>query len=834
MSDHLQDNYLLIEDEMKRSYLDYSMSMITSRALPDVRDGLKPVHRRVLFAMGELGLLHNRAYKKSARVVGDVIGKYHPHGDSAVYDTLVRMAQEFSLRYPLVDGQGNFGSIDGDSAAAMRYTECRLTSGAEDMLEDLNKNTCDFQDNYDETTKEPTVLPAKTPQLLLNGSTGIAVGMATNMAPHNYLDIARAIKKYIENPDIELEELITYVPGPDFPTGGIIYGRQGIYDAYTTGRGKVLLRARHEIEEVDGREQIIITEIPYMVNKTTMLEKIVELVRNDKVQGISFLRDESDRNGMRIVVGIKKDHFPDIVLNKLFKYTQLQNTFGINNLALVEGKPQLLNLKQIIYYFVKHRFEVITRRTQFDLDKAEARAHILEGLLVAVDNIDEIVKIIRGSDNDDIAQNSLMERFSLTEIQSKAILDMRLRRLTGLQRLELENEFEELQKTIADLKDILATDSRKYDIINTDLDIIAEHKDYKTERRTSIVDSMAEVSIEDMIADEDMIVTMSHEGYVKRTPTRTYRTQGRGGRGVKGMASKDSDFIETMFVASAHSNLLFFTNFGRCYSIKVYNIPEAGRQSKGRPLVNIIDFLPEEKIAACIPVKDFDDTSFIVQTTQKGTLNKQPLTAYGKIRRTGINSIRMDEDDLLVSVSLCTDESNIVIATQQGKAIRINAGDVRPLGRNTRGVRGIRLRDGDTVIGTVTVEREEQEILTVTENGFGKKTALSEYRTTNRGGVGIINIKKSPRNGSVVSVMAPEPDSDVLIITRKGIIIRSEVNTISTTGRNTIGVKLINLADDDSVIDVTYCQNDDDDDERSDTESGSEESPNSTADDSEE
>ncbi|ERP31726.1 DNA gyrase subunit A [Chitinivibrio alkaliphilus] len=811
MSDHLNDSYLLIEDEMKRSYLDYSMSMITSRALPDVRDGLKPVHRRVLFAMGELNLSHTRSYKKSARVVGDVIGKYHPHGDSAVYDTLVRMAQDFSLRYPLVDGQGNFGSIDGDSAAAMRYTECRLTKSAEDMLDDLEKDTCDFQANYDESTEEPKVLPAKVPQLLLNGSTGIAVGMATNMAPHNYLELRSAIQQYIKDPDIDIEDLIRTVPGPDFPTGGIIYGRKGIYDAYKTGRGKVLMRARAEVEESGGREQIIITEIPYMVNKTTMLEKIVEQVRNGKIDGISFVRDESDRKGMRIVIGIKKDSFGDIVLNKLYKYTQLQSTFGINNLALVDGQPQLLNLKELISHFVKHRFSVITRRTEFELRKAEARAHILEGLLVAVDNIDEIVKIIRGSDNDEQAQQSLMDRFSLTEIQSKAILDMRLRRLTGLQRLELEEEFKKLQEQIADLKDILANESRVYAIISDDLDTLAEHKEYRGARKTSIVDSTAEVSLEDMIPDEDMVITMSHEGYVKRTSAKTYRTQGRGGRGVKGMDSKDSDFIETMFVASAHSNLLFFTNFGRCYSIKVYAIPETGRQSKGRPLVNIIDFLPDEKIAACIPVKEFTEEHYIVQTTQKGTINKQSLGAYAKIRRTGINSVNMDEDDRLVSVSLCTNDAYIVIATLQGKAIRVSAETVRPLGRNTRGVRGISLREGDHVIGTVTLTSEEQEILTVTENGFGKRTALSEYRVTNRGGVGIINIKQSPRNGSVVSVMAPDPEGDILIITRKGIIIRTEVAHISTTGRNTLGVKLINLAEDDAVIDVTSCTKEEED-----------------------
>ncbi|MGM0444017.1 MAG: DNA gyrase subunit A [Fibrobacterota bacterium] len=811
MSDHLQNDYLLIEDEMRRSYLDYSMSMITSRALPDVRDGLKPVHRRVLYAMNGIGLSHNRAHKKSARVVGDVIGKYHPHGDSAVYDTMVRMAQDFSLRYTLVDGQGNFGSIDGDSAAAMRYTECRMTKGAEYMLEDLEKETCDFQPNYDESTSEPIVLPAKTPQLLLNGSTGIAVGMATNMAPHNYMEVCRAIKQYLDDPEIPVEELMKSVSGPDFPTGGIIYGRQGIHDAYKTGRGRVVMRARAEIEEIDGREHIIITEIPYMVNKTTMLEKIVAQVRSGRIEGISLVRDESDRKGMRIVIGIKRDHFADIVLNKLFKYTQLQSTFGINNLALVDGQPKLLNLKELIYHFVKHRFEVITRRTQYDLSKAEARAHILEGLLIAVDNIDEIVRIIRGSDNDTQAQTTLMNRFSLSEVQAKAILDMRLRRLTGLQRMELEEEFSGLQKRIADLKDILARDERKYDIIRADLDEVAQDKVFSQERRTAIVDSIGEVSIEDMIADEDMVITMSHEGYIKRTSASTYRTQGRGGRGVKGMSSKDTDFVETMFVASAHSNILFFTNFGRCYSIKVYNIPESGRQSKGRPLVNIIDFMPDEKIASFVPVRDFEDGYYIISATEKGTVNKQPLSAYSRIRRTGINSIKMDEDDRLVTVSLCSEESSLVLATKQGKAIRFSASVLRALGRNTRGVRGIKLRDNDILIGAVTLDHEEQKIMTVTENGYGKKTELSEYRETNRGGLGIINIKQSDRNGPVVNILAPDETGDILLITRKGIIIRSSVASVSTTGRNTIGVKLINLNGDDIVIDVTDCEQDEND-----------------------
>lgn len=806
MSDILHNDFVLIEDEMKKSYLDYSMSMITARALPDVRDGLKPVHRRVLYAMNDIGLAHNRAHKKSARVVGDVIGKYHPHGDSAVYDTLVRMAQDFSMRYTMIDGQGNFGSIDGDSAAAMRYTECRMTRVSEDMLSDLDKDTVDFAPNYDESMEEPTVLPAKIPALLLNGSTGIAVGMATNMAPHNFNEIAQAIHAYVDNPEIDVEELIQIVPGPDFPTGGIIYGRGGIHEAYRTGRGKVIVRARAEVEEVGNREQIIVTEIPYMVNKTTLIEKMVSLVRNDQVNGISFIRDESDRKGMRIVIGIKQDAYGEIVLNQLYKYTQLQTTFGINNLALVDGRPQQLNLKDLVKHFVKHRFDVITRRTQFDLNKAEARAHILEGLLIAVDNIDEVIKIIRNSQNDEEASAALISRFKLTEVQAKAILDMRLRRLTGLQRLELETEFADLQKVIEDLKDILARDERKYEIIKIEIDEVGEKKGYNSPRRSMIIDSLAEVSMEDMIADEDMVITMSHEGYIKRTAAHTYRAQGRGGRGIKGMASKDKDFVETMFVASAHSNLLFFTNFGRCYSLKVYHLPEAGRNSKGRPIINIIEFQEGEKIASFLPVREFEDDKYVLQVTQNGTVNKQPLSAYSNVRRNGINSMKLDDNDQLITVSLCEDESHVIIATDSGRAIRFKGSDARKLGRNTRGVRGITLRDGDVVVGMVTATDEEAKILTVTENGYGKRTAISEYRVTKRGGVGIINIKRSERNGDVVSIMLPTDDEDVLLITKKGIIIRQSVASISTIGRNTQGVRLINLGKGDEVIDVTTCE----------------------------
>ncbi len=814
MSDFTKQDFVLIEDEMKKSYLDYSMSMITARALPDVRDGLKPVHRRVLFAMNELSLSYNRQHKKSARVVGDVIGKYHPHGDTAVYDALVRMAQDFSMRYTLVDGQGNFGSIDGDNPAAMRYTECRMTRMAEDLLADLDKGTVDFQPNYDESMQEPKVLPAKAPVLLLNGSTGIAVGMATNMAPHNYNEVSKAIAAYMANPEIEVEDLIKIIPGPDFPTGGFIYGRAGIHEAYRTGRGKVIMRARAEIEEVGNREQIIITEIPYMVNKTTMIEKVVSLVRNKQVDGISFIRDESDRKGMRVVIGIKQDAFAEIILNQLYKFTQLQSTFGINNLALVNGRPVQLTLKDIISEFVKHRMNVITRRTQFDLDKAQARAHIVEGLMIAADNIDEVIKIVRGSDDEPAAQLALAERFKLSEEQAKAITAMRLGRLTKMNRLELENEYKELQELIADLLDILANEGRKKQIIMDELEEMRGR--YNDARRTEIVDALGVVSIEDMIADEDMVITMSHEGYIKRTAASIYRSQGRGGRGVKGMDSKDTDFVETMFVASAHSDILFFTNFGRCYSLKVYSIPEAGRNAKGRPIVNLIQFQEGEQIANMVPVKEFSEELKVVQVTEMGTLNKQPLSHYDSIRRNGLNSMKLDEGDRLVSVQLCSDDNELVIATRNGRAIRFKAEKVRTLGRNTRGVRGISLKENDTVIGMVAAQGHEN-ILTVTRNGYGKRTPLEDYRTTNRGGVGIINIKMSERNGDVIAIMIPTDNDDIMIITKGGIIIRTPVDAVNVIGRNTQGVRLINLKGDE-VIDVTSAAKIEEDEEEYDEE----------------
>jgi len=799
-------NYVFIEDEMKKSYLDYSMSMITARALPDVRDGLKPVHRRVLFGMSELGLVHNKQPKKCARVVGDVIGKYHPHGDVAVYDTLVRMAQKFSLRYCMVNGQGNFGAIDGDPPAAMRYTECRMTRLAEEMLTDLDKDTVDFVPNYDDSMQEPSVLPAKVPFLLLNGSTGIAVGMATNMAPHNLSEVIDAVVTVIDDPEITLDKLIKIIPGPDFPTGGIIYGMGGIWQAYKTGKGKVKLRGRTEMEKGhQDREQIIITEIPYMVNKTNLLEKMADLVRHKAIEGISFIRDESDRTGMRIVVGIKKDGFADVVLNKLYKYTQLQTTFGINNLALVNMHPRLLSLKDLIQHFIDHRHTVVERRVQFELKKAQERAHVLEGLRIAIDNIDEIIELIKTSTSPDEAKSRLQEKFNLSEIQSKAILEMRLQRLTGLEREKIEEEYAALVERIEELKEILENRDKRMVIIKEEL--LEIKKKFKDVRRTEIVedDGDIDIDIEDMIANEDMVITMTHEGYIKRCSVNTYRSQGRGGRGVKGMDSKEDDFVETLFIASTHSYILFFTNTGRCYWLKVYKIPEAGRYSRGRPIVNLLQLRADEEVASFMPVKEFDETHFIVAITNNGVINKQPLKAYSNVRRDGKNAINLDAGDRVIECKLTDGNNDIIIGTKNGMAERFHESAIRELGRNTRGVRGITLRKKDSVIGMVIVD-ESNQLLSVTENGYGKRTAVTEYRRTNRGGIGIINIKTSTRNGSVVTIKRIGDNHDVMIITKKGIIIRCDGSKISLIGRNTQGVRLINLEKGDSVIDVALCE----------------------------
>ena len=794
---------VFIEDEMKKSYLDYSMSMITSRALPDVRDGVKPVHRRVLYGMHDSGMQHNKPTKKCANVVGHVMARYHPHGDHPIYETLVRMAQDFSLRYPMVEGQGNFGSIDGDPPAAYRYTECRMTRLAEEMLADIDKETVDFASNYDDTSREPSVLPAKLPFLLINGSTGIAVGMATNMAPHNLGEVVDALVATIDNPEIELPELIKLVPGPDFPTGGLIYGRSGIVDAYRTGRGRVVMRARAAIEQLPGdREQIVITEIPYMVNKATMLQRAGELIRDKVIEGVSLLRDESDRKGLRIVVGIKKGAYAEIVLNKLYKYTQLQSTFGINNLALVGLRPRLLTLKEIIDLFIEHRFSVVTRRAEHDLRKARERAHLLEGLKIAVDNIDEVVSLIKTSASTDEAHGRLRERFSLSDAQAKAILDMRLQRLTGLEREKIESELRELVELIRSLEALLESREQRMNVIKEEL--LELKKRYGDPRRTEIVEAESDVELEDMIADEDMVVTMTHEGYVKRCSVSSYRSQGRGGRGIKGMGSREGDFVQTLFVASAHTNILFFTNTGRCYRLKVYLIPEAPRNSRGRPIVNLLQLRPEESIVTFLTVKNFDGPFCIVAATARGVINKQPLKLYANVRRDGINAFNLDERDRVISCRLTDGNSDIILGTRKGQAVRFHESATRELGRNTRGMKGISLRGDDHVVSMIAV-REEDEVLTITENGYGKRTPVKEYRKTNRGGFGIINIKCTERNGEVVALKGIGEETDVMLITRNGIIIRSDAQSISMVGRNTQGVRVMNLNEDDHVIDIALC-----------------------------
>jgi DNA gyrase subunit A len=795
---------VFIEDEMRKSYLDYSMSMITARALPDVRDGLKPVHRRVLIGLSDIGLHYNKPTKKCANVVGHVMAKYHPHGDSAIYDTLVRMAQGFSLRYPMVNGQGNFGSIDGDPPAAYRYTECRMTALAEEMLADLDKDTVDFAPNYDDSMEEPTVLPAKLPFLLLNGSTGIAVGMATNMAPHNLNEVVDAIVACIDNPDLSFLDLIKIIPGPDFPTGGIIFGRNGILDAYKTGNGKVILRAKAEIEKTSAeREQIAITEIPYMVNKSTLLEKMAELVREKIIEGISLIRDESDRSGMRIVVGVKKDAFGDVILNQLYKYTSLQSTFAINNLALIKKQPRQLSLKELITYFIEHRHEVVVRRTRFELTKAKERAHILEGLKIAIENIDEIIALIKASPSIDEASRQLQERFQLSPLQAQAILEMRLSRLTGLEREKIEAELIELRRTIEELESILADRDKRMTIIKTELlDLKSRFGDV---RRTEIVEASGDVEIEDLIADEDMVITMSHAGYIKRSAVTEYRSQARGGRGVLGMDSKDGDFVEQLFVASAHTYILFFTNAGRCYWLKVYRIPEAARQSRGKPIVNLLSLRPDETIAAFVPVKEFDESHFILTVTERGIVNKQPLIAYANVRKDGINAVNLDEGDRMIECKLTNGNNDVILGTVEGQAVRFHESAARELGRNTRGVRGITLRGTDRVISMIIVN-ESQQVLTVTENGFGKRTPVTDYRKTNRGGSGIINIKESERNGAVVGLKGVTDDFDIMLITKNGIIIRCDVTKISIVGRNTQGVRLINLEEGDKVVDIALCE----------------------------
>ncbi len=790
-----------IEEEMKSSYIDYSMSVITARALPDVRDGLKPSNRRILVAMNDLNLAPGRPHRKCAKIAGDTSGNYHPHGEQVVYPTLVRMAQDFNMRYVLVDGQGNFGSIDGDAPAAMRYTEARLAPLATEMLQDLEKETVGFQPNYDETRQEPVVLPSKFPNLVCNGASGIAVGMATNIPTHNITEVVDALVALIDEPELEDEKVLEYVPGPDFPTGGIVQGKKGIVEAYRTGRGRVILKARVNVEKhKSGKESIVITEIPYQINKSNLLERIAHLVRDKLIEGISDLRDESDRDGMRIVVELKRDAQTDVVLNQLFKHTQMQTTFGVIMLALVDGEPKVLNLKELLTLFLEHRHEVVTRRTQFELKKAEHRAHILEGLKIALDHIDAVIKLIRASKTVEDARNGLMEKFKLSEIQAQAILDMRLQRLTGLEREKVEQEYLDTIKLIEKLKGILASKPKRMSIIKEEL--LELKKKYGDERRTEIrEEEEEEFTIEDLIAEEDMVITITHSGYIKRLSITSYRRQSRGGRGVIGIETKQEDFVEHLFIASTHNYILFFTPRGRCHWIKVHEIPVGGRLAKGKPIVNMLDVGEEEKIAAFLPVREFDDKHFVVMASQNGVIKKTVLSAFSNPRRGGINAMNIPEKDNLIEAKITDGTCDAVLATRDGQAIRFHEDKVRDMGRAAYGVKGITLGKKDVVIGMVVVKRDAT-LLSVTEKGYGKRTNISDYRVTNRGGKGIINIKITDKNGRVVDIKEVVTDDELMLITQKGIIIRQPVKQISVIGRATQGVRLINLTAGDRVVDV--------------------------------
>ena len=813
-----------IEDEMKSAYIDYSMSVIVSRALPDVRDGFKPVHRRVLYGMQDLGVFSNRPYKKSARIVGEVLGKYHPHGDSSVYDTMVRMAQEWSLRYPLVDGQGNFGSVDGDSPAAMRYTEARLRKIAEEMLEDLDKETVDFTPNFDDSLNEPSVMPTKIPNLLVNGASGIAVGMATNMAPHNLTEVIDGIIAYIDNKDIVVDDLLNYVKGPDFPTGATIYGYDGVREALTTGRGRIVMRAKAEIEEVNGREQIIVTEIPYQINKAEMIKKTAELINDKKIEGISDLRDESDRNGMRIVYEIKRDAIANVVLNKLYKYTALQTSFSVNNICLVEGRPKLLNLRDMIQYFVEFRHEVVIRRTQFELRKAEERAHILEGLIIASDNIDEVIEIIKSSSSPDAARERLAGRFGLSEIQTRAIVDMRLRQLTGLEQDKLRAEYDDLVRLIADLKDILAREERRMEIIKNEL--IEIRSKYGDARRSMIEYSASEMRMEDLIADEEVVVTISHAGYIKRTNLTEYKVQNRGGMGSKGSATRDQDFLEHLFVATNHNYLLIFTEKGRCFWMRVYEIPEGNKTSKGRAIQNLINIPQDDKVKAYVKVndltdKEYVDNNFIVMCSKQGVIKKTSLEAYSRPRSNGINAITIRDNDELLEAKLTNGTNEIVLATSSGRAIRFNESSVRPMGRNASGVRGVSLAgSNDEVIGMICVEDVYSTILVVSEKGYGKRTYLNDpedkepvYRITNRGGKGVKTLNITEKTGKLLSILNVTDEEDLMIITRNGITIRMHIDTIRTMGRAAQGVRLINLKNNTEIAAIARVPRSEDEDD---------------------
>jgi len=790
-----------LEEEMKSSYIDYSMSVIVARALPDVRDGLKPVHRRVLFGMHELGLAHNKSYKKSARIVGEVLGKYHPHGDTAVYDSMVRMVQDFSLRYPLVDGQGNFGSVDGDSPAAMRYTEARLAKISEEMLRDLDKNTVDFASNFDDSLQEPTVMPAYLPNLLINGASGIAVGMATNIPPHNISEVIDGIIAQIKNPDISIEKLMKFITAPDFPTAGIIYGYTGVKDAYMTGRGRVVIRAKANIEtQKNSRENIIITELPYQVNKASLIEKIAELVREGKLSDISNIRDESDRDGMRIVIELKRDAQPAVVLNQLFKHTSMQTTFGVILLALVHGVPKVLNLKEIIQHFLAHRMDVLIRRTKYELDAAEKRAHILEGYIIELDNIDAVIETIKKSKDVETAKLNLMKKFKLSEIQAKAILDMRLQRLTGLERKKIEDEYREVIKLIEKLKGILESEEKRNLIIKDELLAIKEK--YGDERRTEIIYNYEEFSLEDIIAEEDVVVTISHQGFIKRFPVSGYKRQGRGGKGVTGAGTKDDDFIEHMFVASTHQYILFFTDRGRCYWLKVHEVPDAGRTARGRSIINLLEKEKDENITAFVAVKEFKDDQFLMMATEQGTIKKTVLSAYGNVRKGGINAINLNSGDKLIAVKMTDGGNDIVIGTHNGFAIRFNEKDVRDMGRTATGVRGVKLSKGDKVVGLLVIRRPGTSVLVVTDKGYGKRSDINDYRITHRGGKGVITVKTTDNVGRMISMMEVVDKDELVIISTQGMVIKQNIKDIRIMGRNTQGVRVIRLNEGDSIADI--------------------------------
>ena len=807
-----------IEDEMRGAYIDYSMSVIVSRALPDVRDGLKPVHRRVLFGMQELGVNYNKSYKKSARIVGEVLGKYHPHGDASVYDTMVRMAQDWSLRYTLVDGQGNFGSVDGDSPAAMRYTEARLRRIAEELLADINKDTVDFQPNFDDSLTEPTVLPAKIPNLLINGSSGIAVGMATNMAPHNLNEVVDGIIAYIDNREITIQELMKYVTAPDFPTGGIIYGLSGVQESYLTGRGRVVVRAKAEIvTSKSGKDQIIVTEIPYQVNKALMIEKTAALINEKKIEGITDLRDESDRDGYRVVYDLKKDAIPNIVLNNLFKYTQLQSSFGVNNVALVKGRPHTLNLKDLMVYFVEHRHEVVVRRTKFELAEAEKRAHILEGYLIALDHLDEVIALIRNSKDPEVAKVGLMERFQLSEIQSKAILEMRLQRLTGLEREKIQNEYKEVKALIDLLNEILSSESKRMEIVKSELLEMKER--YGDARRTLVVASDDDITVEDMIPNEEMVITISNQGYVKRTLLTEYRTQGRGGIGSKGVSTKEDDFTEHLFIAHAHHYLLIFTAFGKVFWKKVYEIPEGVKTSKGRAIQNLINIEPGDSVRAVLNVKNIEDQAyltenFVILCTENGTIKKTSLEAYSRPRANGITALTVHEGDRLLDAALTNGKNHIIIAKRGGKAVHFNESDVRPMGRTAAGVRGVTLEGAnDKVIGMVCITSEDANLLVVSEKGYGKRSSIDDYRITRRGGKGVKTINITEKTGKLVAIKQVGDHDDLMIINRSGISIRIKVEELRVMGRATQGVRVIRLNEDDSISSVEKIQKIDEVDE---------------------